>query len=249
MFSVKNLRCAIALLSILKFSQGFIQSNNPSTNHLEKRGRIQENQTLRQQWIEKSLTYYSTVLRDRSLRKKFGLETLIDQNRVASSLEYIEPEQRQIVKRATKHYFAIQKIKNGELKHAEKIYRTAIDEIINEGEKNNDGGCDHASLAVSTLLLALLMQRQGDIKGTRSVFLNFFREVIVNKEFPEECACSAKVLQAYALFEMKRGNPTKSLQLVNVAVSMDKSLAPVLKWKQFRDAASRDNSKVYIIGS
>jgi hypothetical protein len=52
----------------------------------------------------------------------------------------------------------------------------------------------------------------------------------------KECACSAKVLQAYALFEMKRGHSLKSLDLATKAIKLDKSLASILKWKQFRDA-------------
>jgi len=187
----------------------------------------------KQEWINKSLTYYSKVLRDQSLVEKYGLDVLLREDG-ALPLEKIEPQQRKVMKRASEHYFAVQKIKNGELEHAEKIYRNAINEILNERE--HDGECDHASLAVTTLLLALLKQRQGDIQGTRSVFLNFFKHAVVNGEVSEGCACSAKVLQAYALFEMKRGNPTKSLEIVKVAVSMDQALSPVLQWKLFRDA-------------
>merc|ERR1712157_487137 len=85
------------------------------------------------------------------------------------------------------------------------------------------------------LLLALLLQKQGNVKATRSVFLNFFRKIDDDKE----CSCSAKVLQAFSLFEMKQGNKIKSLELVNIAVSMDQSLARVLRWKQFRDTYRR----------
>ena len=53
-----------------------------------------------------------------------------------------------------------------------------------------------------------------------------------------KCKCSAKVLQAFALFEMKCGHAQKSLFLVVKAVAMDETLAPVLKWKQFRDVES-----------
>jgi hypothetical protein len=77
----------------------------------------------------------------------------------------------------------------------------------------------------------------GDIKGTRSVFLRFFR--IVGEDEVRECRCSAKVLQAFALFEMKQGHGLKSYFLALKAVALDESLAPVLRWKQFRDVGER----------
>ena len=48
-------------------------------------------------------------------------------------------------------------------------------------------------------------------------------------------ACSAKVLQAYVLFEMKRGHGRKSLEIVERAVELDEELRPVLAWKQFQE--------------
>ena len=108
--------------------------------------------------------------------------------------------------------------------------------IINELSSEDDGHCDHSKLAVSTLLLSLHMQRVGDTKGTRAVFLNFFRRVAMDEDDDEiECSCSAKVLQAYALFEMKNGHERKSLEIIKKAVQMDNELSPVLEWKQFRD--------------
>lgn len=140
---------------------------------------------------------------------------------------------------ATKHYYARSLIKDGKWNIAEKIYRRIIDELTSE-----EDNCDHTKLAVSTLLLALHMQRTGDVKATRAVFLHFFRRFAVAKEAGEEdkelhkCSCSAKVLQAYALFEMKNGHSTKSLEIIRRAVEMDEELSPVLGWKQFRDAAA-----------
>ena len=118
------------------------------------------------------------------------------------------------------------------------IYPRIIDELSQE----EDGQCDHAKLAVTTLLLALLLQRMGDTKGTRSVFLSFFRIVVLEMDEDNECACSAKVLQAFALFEMKRGHSLKSLDLATKAIKLDKSLASILKWKQFRDAKENRES-------
>lgn len=139
---------------------------------------------------------------------------------------------------ATKHYYARFLIKEGKWGAAEKIYRRIIDELTSDPDEAN---CDHTKLAVSTLLLALHMQRTGDIKATRAVFINFFRRVALAEEEDEEvhkCSCSAKVLQAYALFEMKNGHSAKSLEIIQRAVKMDAKLSGVLKWKQFRDAAA-----------
>lgn len=141
----------------------------------------------------------------------------------------------------------MRKIKSSTLDHAEYIYRSIIYELMNEA-KEDGGGCDHAKLAVSTLLLALLQQRTGDIKGTRSTFLNFFRIAVVEIENEDkECACSAKVLQAYALFEMKRGNGRKSLEIVEKAVRLDKELRPVLEWKQFRDVMQEMEKRPIVV--
>lgn len=106
-----------------------------------------------------------------------------------------------------------------------------------------EDGCDHAKLAVTTLLLALHCQRMGDLKKTRSVFLSFFREAVVNsqKDGHSECACSAKVLGAFALFEIKQGNGKKALEIAQKAVEFDSALEPVLNWKQFREVQTRNN--------
>jgi len=157
-----------------------------------------------------------------------------------------EQYQQDFERSAQKHYFALRKIKDGQYLHAEIIYKNIIQEIMKE-EENEDGQCDHAKLAVTTLLLALHCQRMGDLKKTRSVFLNFFREVIMSEqrnnvnndddgeEKHHKCACSAKVLGAFALFEMKQGNTIKSLEILQKAVEFDPALGPILQWKQFRD--------------
>jgi tetratricopeptide (TPR) repeat protein len=183
---------------------------------------------LRKDWVDRSVSYYSKVMREER-RRNLGQINRSDDN----------PEEFALL--AKKHYFALRKIKDGEYHHAEVIYRRIIREIMNEEE---DGHCDHATLAVTTLLLALHCQRMGDLKKTRSVFLNFFRVAIVeNGEDIEECACSAKVLGAYALFEMKQGNRIKSLEIAQKAVELDEALEPVLQWKQFRDAEERKSMR------
>ena len=189
------------------------QPSKSSTRILERR---------RKHWINRSLKYYTTVAREPK-RRTLG--------QLPPSFPRSSPDElsRQI-SMAERHYFARSLIKSGKLTQAEKLYQRIIHEI-----ETDEKGCDHARLAVSTLLLALLKQRMNDVKGTRSVFLQFFRTVVV--EYPEdkECACSAKVLQAYALFEMKRGFGRKSLEIVEKAVELDEDLRPVLGWKQFRE--------------
>lgn len=184
-------------------------------------------EALRKDWVDRSVSYYSKVMREER-RRTMGQLNASDSN----------PEE--FARLAKKHYFALRKIKDGEYHHAEVIYRRIIREIMHEEEENDDGHCDHATLAVTTLLLALHCQRMGDLKKTRSAFLSFFRVVIVeNGENIDECACSAKVLGAYALFEMKQGNRIKSLEIAQKAVELDEALEPVLQWKQFRDAEER----------
>lgn len=186
----------------------------------------------RKDWTDRSLQYYSTVMREEQ-RRIYGQISPEDKTYDNDSMEKIHL--------ATKHYFALRLVKTGKLNHAETLYRRIIDELYAEEE---DGKCDHAKLAVSTLLLALLLQRRGDYSGTRSVFSNFFMKVVEDGEEGKECACSAKVLQAYALFEMKRGHSIKSLKIVKKAVKLDKKLAPVLKWKQFRETMEQIDRQV-----
>jgi hypothetical protein len=172
----------------------------------------------RQTWNYRSVTYYSKVMREERRRQ---LGQINDDS--------YDPDQFVIM--AKKHYFALCKIKDGKPAHAEQIYRRIIGELL---VQEVDDNCDHSKFAVTTLLLALLLQREGHpVRSIRRVFLHFFRMVL---DSDDECACSAKVLQAFALFEMKQGNSLKSLHIVDKAVQLDPSLLPVLRWKQFRDA-------------
>eukprot|EP00977_Amphora_coffeiformis_P000160 scaffold48_cov161-Amphora_coffeaeformis.AAC.8 len=185
----------------------------------------------RREWINRSMAYYSKVMREERRRNLGQVQ------------DYDDPQyQQEFLLLAKKHYFALRKIKDGKPAHAERIYQRIIQEIQDEQEE--DEHCDHAQLAVTTLLLALHLQRTGaSPKRTRSVFLNFFRVAVVEGG-EEECACSAKVLQAFALFELKQNNRQKALQLVKKAVQLDPVLQPVLKWKQFRDASERLQQKM-----
>ena len=175
---------------------------------------------IKQEWLERSVNYYSKVMR-------------VERQRNLGSLDEDELESIEYQRLAQKHWFAIRKVKEGQYQQAEILYKRIINEIMTE-----EDGCDHSKLAVTTLLLALHMQRMGDLKKTRSVFLSFFREVVVKQEEDghSKCACSAKVLGAFALFEMKRGNAKKAFEIAREAVKFDPALKPVLNWKQFRDA-------------
>lgn len=181
-------------------------------------------QERKRDWINRSLTYYSTVSREAKRRENGQY--------VPSEMELDQYKSNFIT--AKKLYFARHKIKNNQPRHAERIYRKLIDDLLREQEE--DGSCDHAQIAISTLLLALLLQRQGEVKETRATFVRFFRLVTTSSDGMKECTCSAKVLQAFSLFEMKQNNVKKAYALAQIAVKLDPELVPVLNWKQFRDA-------------
>jgi hypothetical protein len=203
-----------------------IQNSVNSVNSFTKNSK-RALQVRKRDWIEKSTAYYSTVMRNESRRAR---------GQIKPSQNTLDNHRRNLVM-AKKLYFARNKIKTGALNHAETIYRKLIDELIQEEEDEEE--CDHAQLAISTLLLALLLQRKNQITETRKVFNRFFT-IIHSRNQTEggdaECACSAKVLQAYALFEMKQGHVRKAYRLAQMAVKLDSELHPLLKWKQFRDA-------------
>eukprot|EP00585_Thalassiosira_rotula_P003468 CAMPEP_0196144106 /NCGR_PEP_ID=MMETSP0910-20130528/15099_1 /TAXON_ID=49265 /ORGANISM="Thalassiosira rotula, Strain GSO102" /LENGTH=260 /DNA_ID=CAMNT_0041405679 /DNA_START=189 /DNA_END=971 /DNA_ORIENTATION=- len=186
------------------------------------------------EWIERSVKYYSTIM-----RKKDTISSSTQSQKVSitgdnANAIYTEHD-KEFVGLAIKLYYARNLIHDGRLEVAERLYRRIISDLTDEQSEHD---CDHATLAVSTLLLALHMQRFGNIKETRSIFLDFFRRVaLTENEELHKCSCSAKVLQAYALFEMKNGNAAKSLEIIQRAVKMDEKVRPVLRWKQFRDAA------------
>ena len=181
---------------------------------------------VRNNWIESSVEYYSKVMRE-GRRRNLG------------QINFDNEDSEDYVNQAKKHYFALRKIKDGKPHHAELIYRRIIRELMREDEEE---GCDHAKLAVTTLLLALHLQRNKEEnyrQNTRSVFLNFFRKVTSEQPEDHKCACTAKVLQAFALFEMKQGNELKSYEIVQKAIQLDPELTPVLNRKQFRNAKAR----------
>ena len=230
-------------------ASAFLKRNKKYQTSFKRRTRKSQILQRRQRdYIDSSLAYYSTVSRQ--------------QKRIANG----QYDQSNIELRysnfitARKLYFARYKVKQSQFQHAEFIYRNLIDDLIKDLEDEEDGGCDHAQIAISTLMLALLLQRQGKVKETRATFLQFFRLITMtnikgNSSYNNinnshyhyngstdtegvivQCTCSAKVLQAFALFEMKQKNVRKAYQLVQKAVELDPELEPVLNWKQFRDA-------------
>lgn len=194
---------------------------NDNNEIIKKKNILQER---KRDWINRSLTYYSTVSREAKRRENGQY--------VPSKIELNQYKSSFIT--AKKLYFARHKVKKNQPRHAERIYRKLIDDLLREQEE--EGSCDHAQIAISTLLLALLLQRQGEIKETRATFIRFFRLITMNGGEFKECTCSAKVLQAFALFEMKQKNARKAYALIQMAVKLDNELEPVLQWKQFRDA-------------
>lgn len=225
----------------------------PTATHAFSTGNRSGLSQRKQEWIERSVQYYSTVMRKNAGTTQSQHKTQMDLAPSISKVALLASQEnanaiiahhgKDFVGLANKHYYARFLIKMGKWEFAETIYRRIIVELTSDTSEDD---CDHTKLAVSTLLLALHMQRTGDIKATRAVFLNFFRRVALAKEEEDEvhkCSCSAKVLQAYALFEMKNGHSAKSLEIIQRAVKMDARLSPVLEWKQFRDAAA---GRVYV---
>lgn len=178
---------------------------------------------IRRTWLDQSLLYYSKVMREER-RRALGQLTAIEE---------VRDEHPEYITLAEHHYFALRKVKDGKPHHAERIYRRILQQLQKDEAEHK---CDQAPRAVTTLLLALHMQRTGDAKKTRAVFVHFLRDI---HHHEGECACSAKVLQAFALFEMKQGNELKSLELVQQAIQLDPSLQPILNWQQFRRVQAR----------
>ena len=138
---------------------------------------------------------------------------------------------------AKKLYHAIQQVRSGNLSRAENIYRKTIEDI-QKISREHDEECINAELATTTLLLALVLQRMGNTAEARLVFHRFFRSAMqtAEKDPYTECVCTAKVLGAYALFEMKYGSVRRSIEVARRAAHFDNDLSKVLTWKRFRDA-------------
>lgn len=220
----------VFILVMNPFSKGsrFVSSFQPVAirKHEASKRILQKRQ---RQWIYSSTTYFSTVMREQTRRSRGQLPNLSSR---------LLTHRKRTFDFAQRLYFARNQIKANKLEYAETIYRKMIGSMIEEHE--NGHSCDHSELAISTLLLALLLQRTNRVKETRSVFTRFFRFMHLKmRDSTEklECTCTAKVSQAYALFEMKQGNTKKAYYLAKVAVSLDSDLKPLLNWKQFRNAA------------
>ena len=211
-----SIRICIAICAYLRLSEAFIPHSQtprkPNTHTLNKN-----------EILEKSVAFYASVSREEKQRERGLYVPYKEDNAITNKIIT-----------AKVLYLARSKIKKGNLDQAERLYRKHINDL----EQSNDQ-CDHTQLAVSVLLLTLLLQRKPDsVKETRSAFVNFFRTVTSEHEREngqlKECICSAKVLQAFALFEMRQGNKKKAVKLAEMAVEMDPELEPILKWKQFQ---------------
>ncbi|OEU07431.1 hypothetical protein FRACYDRAFT_251236 [Fragilariopsis cylindrus CCMP1102] len=185
-------------------------------------------------WINNSLQYY---------------------NRITRGAEHVQ-QSPTYLKSAMENYFAREKIKINKPEHAESIYRRLIKDEhtthhagaiaaavvgVSGEEEEEEHECKFSNLAVPTLLLGLLLQREGRFNDARIVFEGFSHVLeeasIANGTLHiQKCSCCARVLQAHALFEMKHNNPLKAVELIILAVQMDKKLRPVLRWKLFKDA-------------
>lgn len=167
--------------------------------------------TAKDVWINNSLNYY---------------------NRITRGAEHVQTSPLYL-RSAMENYFAREKVKSGQAHHAESIYRRLVDELSRPLQEDDE--CDFSNLAVPTLLLGLLLQREQRYDDARTVFEGF-SHVLLTSGNSHKCCCSARVLQAHALFEMKQDNQTRAAELIFRAVRMDKSLRPVLRWHQFQRA-------------
>jgi len=164
------------------------------------------------QWISNSLKYY---------------------NRITRGAEHVQ-QSPTYLKSAMENYFALEKLRDNKPHHAESIYRRLMDEF-NPVKNGHAEMCDFSNLAVPTLLLGLLLQREERFDDARTVF-DGFSHVLDEAGPNHKCCCAARVLQAHALFEMKQDNPVRAAELIIRAVQMDRNLRPVLRWKLFRNA-------------
>ena len=179
-----------------------------------------------EEWVAASVAYYAKVMR------KHRGEAL------SPSLESAAE-----ARLAFRLYHAIRQVQGGHLSRAEHIYRRTLRDIQREGED----GCSNAALATTTLLLALVLQRMGEVGEARLVFHRFFRTAMRTRRAAaasgehedRECACTGKVLGAYALFEMRHGSVHRSVEVARRAAQFDGQLATLFTWKQFRDARRR----------
>ncbi len=121
---------------------------------------------------------------------------------------------------ARKIYLARKAIADLRSHQAELIYRDSLSSFDDSNVRPS-----------ATLLLALLLQRnRTPVKKTRSVFLSYLRS-----PSPDNPAGTARVLQAFALFESKNRILDKSKYLIDAACELDPSLEPVKKWRMFQE--------------
>lgn len=138
---------------------------------------------------------------------------------------------------ARRVYLARRAIGDNRSHQAEQIYTALL----------NSPSIDLTSFAATSLLLALHYQREDkDIKKARSVFNNFVKTIdeysapsSSSSSTVTDCNCgcgedcTARVLQAFALFESRNNLLPKSAFLIRKAIEFDPKIASLLRWKMF----------------
>ncbi|GMH54256.1 hypothetical protein TrST_g10509 [Triparma strigata] len=175
-----------------------------------------------------SIRYYTKILKIKNLN------------------ELNESQMQQMEVNAKSIYLARKAISREKHQQAEKIYVNLIDRQLERGYE----ALDVPAFAATALLLALHQQRQGAKKRARATFNLFFRiasdfyadesEFVhsnpsAEEEFVSGEVCSARVLQAFALFESKEHLMHKSEFLIKKAIEFDPSIKSLLKWKVFSE--------------
>ncbi|GMI39562.1 hypothetical protein TrCOL_g5023 [Triparma columacea] len=150
---------------------------------------------------------------------------------------YFDDDQIEALNDTARRVFLARKAIGDNRSHqAEQIYTALL----------NSPSIDLTSFAATSLLLALHYQRSDkDIKKARSVFNNFVKTIHEYEAEGEDegrvkdcnCGCgddcTARVLQAFALFESRNNLLPKSAFLIRKAIEFDPKIASLLRWKMF----------------
>merc|ERR1711884_483146 len=134
------------------------------------------------EWINNSLRYYNQITRGSK-----------SNNNVAVQQQPQQQYSPTYLKSAMENYFAREKIKENKPAHAESIYRRLMDEF---SPKVLQEECECSHLAVPTLPLGLLLQREGRPDDARVVFEGFDHVLEQRRRSSNhhKRSCSARVL-------------------------------------------------------
>lgn len=147
-----------------------------------------------QDWIVKVVDYYTNMMRKESA----GAVDSAERSRTARKL-----------------YRTIQQVRNGDPDGADDLCGDAIRDIreISEGDRDGGGSRRTAEIATTTLLTASVLRRMDDVGGARAAFHEFFRASAGEGGPAAECACTGRVLAAYASFEMRHGSALEAARM------------------------------------